>query len=472
MPATLTERLNKLEKSAAARKTAAKGATGKSGAGPTPEQVFGGRNVIVGEMPNSSRGFQITRCIKAMLAGPGGNWERAKTEMDVIKATRKAYAAHPNAFSADPTVMQMPFCVDHIGDDEDEPLDESIRAELMQKMHGGVAKADPDEMRWLVQKYMPTGRKEVYMSWLDQAFGGALVGAPVMGEMIDLFRNQDALVAAGCRSIPLPPTGLNLPRQTSATSGGWVGENKDNSALKSVVGTGSLKLTPRKAFALVPMPNDLIRYAGPAAEMLVRADVTKTLALLFDKAGLEGKSSQLSPTGLIETPGISTVTPTTVGNDGNTLAEQDLYKFPAALEAQNASFEAYIMHPNLYYALIGRRNDAVSAADKKGAFTFNPMRDASDPINVKRINGSKVVTSNQVATNRVKGASGATLTYVLAGMFSDVYLATLGAMEFAVSTQGDTPFASDQTLLRAILIGDVGVRHAVSIAWADKLVVA
>jgi HK97 family phage major capsid protein len=464
----LTERLQKLEKKVEARKSAVATTTKSNAPTPKPDEVFGGRHVRTGESPLTSRGFEITRAVKAMLSAAGGHggWDDAKVERDVIVATQKAYAGQAGVF--DSKAIQVPFSTEYMAGNE---CDAASVAEIKQKMFSGVAKADPDEMRWLVQKYMPPGRKDVYMSWLDQAFGGSLVPPPVMGEMIDLFRNQDALVAAGCRQMPLPPSGLNLPRQTSATTAGWIGENRDGSSLKSVVGTGSLTLTPKKAFALVPMPNDLLRYAGPAAEMLVRTDVTKTLALVYDLAGLQGVGSNLVPLGLINTPGISTVTPTTVATDGNTLAEQDLYKFPAALEAKNASMEGFIMHPNLYYALIGRRNDAVSAADKKGAFTFNPMRDMGDPVAVKRINGYKVITSNQVSLTRTKG-SGTALTYVLAGMFSDVILAMLGAMEFAIATQGDTTFASDQTLLRAILIGDVGVRHAASIALCDTLVVA
>ncbi len=468
MPSQLLDRLSKLEKAAASLKKTVPTTTKSNAPTPRPSDVFGLPNARTGENPLSSRGFEICRMAKAMLSSAGGhgNWDDAKVERDVINATQKAYASVANSFTAG--AVQIPFSTDYMAAGECDP---TLIGEIKQKMHSGAAKADPDEMRWLVQKYMPPGRKEVYMSWLDQAYGGSLVAPPVMGELIDLFRNEECLVQAGCRQMPLPPSGLTLPRQTSATTAGWVGENRDNSSLKSVVGTGSLTLGPKKAFALVPMPNDLLRYAGPAAEMLVRTDVTRTLALVYDLAALEGVGSALKPNGLINTQGISTVTPTTTGNDGNTLAEQDLYKFQGALEAKNAKFEGMIMHPNLYYALIGRRNDAVSANDKKGAFTFNPLRDMSDAPAVKRINGMKVVVSNQVSITRTKGNSSA-LTYVVAGMFSDVILALLGAMEFAVATQGDTTFASDQTMLRAILIGDVGVRHAASIAWADQLVVA
>jgi HK97 family phage major capsid protein len=469
MPSQLLDRLSKLEKAAASLKKTVPTTTKSNAPTPKPSDVFGLPNARTGESPLTSRGFEICRMAKAMLSSAGGhgNWDDAKVERDVIQATQKAYAGATNSFTAG--AVQVPLSTEYMAEGECDPV---LVAEIKQKMYTGSAKADPDEMRWLVTKYMPPGRKEVYMSWLDQTFGGSLVAPPVQGELIDLFRNEECLVQAGCRQMPMPPSGLSLPRQTSATTAGWVGENRDNSSLKSVVGTGELKLGPKKAFALVPMPNDLLRYAGPAAEMLVRTDVMKTMALVYDLAALEGVGSALKPNGLINTQGISTVTPTTVATDGNTLSEQDLYKFQGALEAKNAKFEGFIMHPNLYYALIGRRNDAVTANDKKGAFTFSPIRDMADGPAVKRINGMKTIVSNQVSTGRSKGNSGATLTYVVAGMFSDVILSLLGAMEFAVATQGDTTFASDQTMLRAILIGDVGVRHAASIAWADQLVVA
>lgn len=455
----LKDRLKKLETAIAtkSRKTEPDRRT------PTKEQVFGAPTARRGEDPLTSRGFEITRAIKALRTSPGKGdpWADAIVEREVMEFTRKAYAG---ASCIDDGNVQVPFCLGYY---PQETADQQQYArEIKSRMQTDRA-IDIDEVRWAVKRYMPQGQKaDAAMSWLDQLTGGSLVGPPVYGELIELWRNKVALVEAGVTQIPMPPTGLAMPRQTSATTMSWGGENQSTDTQN--LGTGLLKMTPKKGIALVRLPNDLIRYGGPAAETIVRMDLAKTMALGFDLAGLQGAGSDLEPRGIINVSGIGTVTPTTTGNDGNTLESQDLYKFFTKLEQANAEFECFLMNPAMYYALLGRRN-AISS--DKQAFTFDPMRAMGDKVGDKRINGYRVVTSNQVVTSRVKG-NGTNLTYVIAGQFSDMLMAILGAMELAVATQGDTAFKSDQTVIRAIMIGDFGVRHAGAIAWADQLLVA
>jgi hypothetical protein len=69
---------------------------------------------------------------------------------------------------------------------------------------------------------------------------------------------------------------------------------------------------------------------------------------------------------------------------------------------------------------------------------------------------------------RSKGAA-SNLTYILGGMFSDVLLGMFGAIEFAATTLGDTPFVNDQTWVRGILSADVAIRHEAAIVLMDNL---
>jgi hypothetical protein len=48
-------------------------------------------------------------------------------------------------------------------------------------------------------------------------------------------------------------------------------------------------------------------------------------------------------------------------------------------------------------------------------------------------------------------------------------IARAGVLEFATSTQGDTPFANDQTWVRAIMSMDAGARHAKAFTLCDVL---
>lgn len=461
----IAERLAAAEKKLEGLKGGA--ATGTKGYTPKPSDVFGAPTIRKGESVMGSRGFQIVRLVKALQSNPrmGDAWENAKVEKAVIDKMRSPFGAGVGAATFESDSVLVPFGTALLP--EDMAGDGDFGRQMKSLMQAGVEGFDPDEARWLSGKSYAAGRKD--MSWLDQNAGGALVGPPQMGELIDLFRNQDALIRAGCRTVPLPPSGrIQFPRQTSATTGYWVGENKSITA--SEAGTGLLTLSAKKCAARVTIPNELIRYAGPAAEALVRMDVTKTLALTFDLAALEGAGGDLKPTGLINTPGISTVTPTTAasGNTGATLAEGDLYKWPMKCAQANAEFEGFIMAPSMYYALLQRRTGAANATDNGGMFAFSPFRNLGDKMDNFNINGYKVTISNQVSTTRVQGNT-STSTYILGGMFSDVMLAMFGALEFALATQGDTVFANDQTAIRGIMICDSGIRHPGAIALCDVL---
>ena len=60
-------------------------------------------------------------------------------------------------------------------------------------------------------------------------------------------------------------------------------------------------------------------------------------------------------------------------------------------------------------------------------------------------------------------------TYVLGGDFSDFLIAMGGALEFQVSTQGDTPFVADQTWFKGVMYYDGAPRHEASFCLMDNV---
>lgn len=436
---------------------------------PKPPEVFGQPNVRRGENHNTSRGFQITRLVAALRSNPrmGDAWAHATVEKSVIDKVTKAHdSATVGAAVLDTESVLVPFGCDLFATDIANDNDFSHQVKSL--MIAGVENADPDEMAWIAKKaYTGFGQKD--MSWLDNTAGGALVGPAQQGELIDLFRNECALNQAGARTVPMPANGrIQYPRQTGVTTGYWIGEN--TAITSSQPTTGLLTLSAKKCAAYVPLPNELIRYASPAAEALVRMDITKTLALTFDNAALESAGSDVKPLGIVNTPGISTVTPTTAvsGNTGAKIAPGDIYKFFQNAAVANAKMEAFIMNPQMFYPLIQKRADSVTAADGAGGFLFSQFRALGDRMDQPMINGCPVILTNQASNNRVAGST-TTLSYILGGMFSDVLMAMFGALEFAVTTVGDTAFKNDQTWIRAILIGDSGLRHPGAMSLCDSL---
>jgi HK97 family phage major capsid protein len=218
----------------------------------------------------------------------------------------------------------------------------------------------------------------------------------------------------------------------------------------------------------VKLNNELLRFASPSAEGLVRVDMARVAALKSDLAMLEGTGgTQIK--GLTTYSDITSYTASTVAANGNTFQAQDVASMEGKLPDAVAAPTAWLMRKNMYAALMNRRADAVNQGDAAGPFLFHPMRSAADAPPTE-IYGTKVVRTSQVSATRTKGGS-SSLTYILLGFFPDWIVSRMGVMEFLASGMGDTALQNDQTYLRGIQHVDAGPRHAASFVICDQLVI-
>lgn len=434
------------------------------GGTPAPGQAFGVPWVRNGEDPMSSRGLSFLKYIGLLSGACDKN--QAKFELDMHRRMNQClfdqaggnkYEYGGNGHSG-VTRFLAPLATSYF---QDEFVDRKFRNEMKSMVMAGVDGADWDEMRYMRTKQLQgMGYNKKALSWLNEVTGGAIVAPPEMGELIELLRNKEALVNAGARVVPLPPQGrLKYPKQTAASTTYWVGENAP--ITESIIGTGEVTLQGKKLAVLIKAPNELIRFASPAAEALLRDDMTKSLALGLDLAGLQGSGTDTQPRGIINMPGVYRLRSSKQGvtTSGDVVVGQDIYRMIAAVEEQNAEFEAFIMRPKTLYKYYQLRADAAAANDAAGPFLFNLIREAQDDFPAT-LAGYPVVKSTQVNQTMVQPQTQATnLTYVVGGMWSDLLIGMFGAIEFAATTQGDSSFVNDQTWVRGILTADIQARH-------------
>lgn len=429
---------------------------------PRASEVFGLPNVRIGENPLTSRGFSFMKMLG--LLTNAADKDQAKIEIDVHNRLHNIYckelgsAGYNYAGAGSPGQHRFlaPLATSFM---HDAFVPQTFRREMKQLVQQGAYGADLEEMGWIRNKMLQNGGYGAKtLSWLNELNGGALVAPPEMGELIELLRNKEAMINAGARTVPLPPQGrLKYPRQTSASNTYWVGENSP--ITDSDIGTGEIILQAKKLAVLIKAPNELIRFASPAAEALMRDDMTKSLALGLDLACLQGNGTDTQPLGVINMPNITRITSSVETPDGDKVVGQDIYRMIAAVEESNAEFESFIMRPKTMYKYLQLRSDAVAQGDGQGPFLFSLIREPS--FNAPpALAGHPVVKSTQVSQNETKaGSANSNLTYVLGGMFSDALIGMFGALEFAATTMGDTSFVNDQTWVRGILSADFQVRH-------------
>lgn len=105
------------------------------------------------------------------------------------------------------------------------------------------------------------------------------------------------------------PFNMRVGSQTAGSTGYWVGQGAP--VPMSSLTTSSATLGITKAAGLVALDDELVRSSSPSAELLVRDDLSASIAYLLDRSLIDptqGGSSNVQPAAL--TYGITPVTPT------------------------------------------------------------------------------------------------------------------------------------------------------------------
>ena len=417
--------------------------------------------VTAGPVGQDSAGYSVLKAAAYALGYAGA--DQAKEEIHTHKQLADLYAGYGFLPHHGAQSFLVPLASAHLP--AFEPHGRRVQQELRQKMTAQAGRFDPDEADWLGRRAGRFHRKTLSTQVDDE--GGSLVGLPVLGELIDLQRSLEAFAAAGASEIALPPNGrMHLPKLTGASTAYWVGEG--GPLTETQPATGGLDLQAKKLAVLVRLTNELLRFASPSAEGLVRYDMARAAALKADKAMLEGTGgAQLL--GLVGNAEVTAHTARTVGANGDRFQPEDVALMESKLPDAVDGPTAWVMRKGLFAALMNRRADAAAADDGKGPFLFRPNRIAADGVPATLF-GAKAVRSSQVSDARVKGAAN-NLTYAVCGYFPDWVTARLGVMEFFASGHGDTALTNDLTYLRGIQHLDAGPRHPASFVVCDKLVV-
>lgn len=415
--------------------------------------------IRTGEDPLSSRPFYISEVAKALLTG---DWDNAKHEKQELSRFKKAMGEVHTGFSYGAGSIVLPLSWELL---PREISDNSDFTTLKKSMGAGAmkaAKADPNQF------LRESGRvfKKAPMSMLDQSLGGAVIQPPEFGELIPVLRNKSVLNQIGAKQVALPPQGsVAYPRQTSASTAEQIPENPATGIVESDFGTDQLTLSAKTFAGMVKVSNQLLRFSQGVAESLIRDDMMAQVALYFDKAGLEGVGGPNKVQGIINSPGITTVVASTAATDGNTWQPKDLTRMIAAAMAKNSDIDLWVLSPGMFLGMTETRTGGSTTGD--GPYLFDLIRTLGQDIPDK-LRGRPVYTSNQVSLARAKG-SGTNLTYVLGLKPEEIVIALHGAVELSVNTQAESVFSKNQSLLRVLMYGDVGVRRGAGVTFMDTL---
>lgn len=419
-----------------------------------------------GPVGEDSRGFSLSRAM-ALQAGLI-DADKCKPEVEASNLFRKSLvAANQMPRNTGPRSCLVPLGSDYLPPD----VVNSTEYRTCKAMWGaGASGADPDEMTWLAKSIMKKAQPgsvsyKTAMSYLTDSIGGTLVAAPAQGDLIELIRPRECLMAAGATTVPLPPQGaISFPRQTTPTTMYWVGENTEMT--ESNPQTGQINMQAKKAGVLVTVPNELLLYASVAADALIRTDTAKTIALGIDYAGLYGTGAAAQPQGLSSYNGTNQVifyesaspAPKGIATNGNTLRPEDAYRIIGLIEDRNFDFSGWIARPTMANNIQGYRADAVAAADAAGTFVQSLTRAITDRMPGENWAGHKM-TKSAVIKNTLSKGNASNLTEIWGGQWEHLMIGMFGSVEFAASNQAGDTFKKDQTQIRALVHCDIAPRY-------------
>ncbi|WP_027817074.1 phage major capsid protein [Paraburkholderia bannensis] len=301
--------------------------------------------------------------------------------------------------------------------------------------------------------------EEVAMSLntLSSSAGGILVPANLSSEVIELLRPKSVVRNLGARTLPISNGNITIPRLKGGAVVGYIGADSDMPATEQQF--DDLQLTAKKLAALVPIANDLIKYAGvnPNVDQLVVSDLTSAIGAREDKAFIRDDGTANTPKGLRFWALGGNLIP---ASDGSTLqkVDTDLNKAILALESADANMTqpGWIMAPRVFRFLTSLR-------DGNGNKVYPELDNGM-------LKGYPVGKTTQVPVNLGAGTNESEIYFA---DFGDVFIGEEETLEIDYSKEATykdsegnvvSAFQRDQTLIRVIAKNDFGPRHVESIA--------
>lgn len=321
--------------------------------------------------------------------------------------------------------------------------------------------------------------------------GGFIVPPDYMNEIIELLRPLAMVRASNPRMIPMPRGTMTLPGQTSAATATYGSEVAKIPNTQQ--GVGQIVASFKKLRALVPVSNDMMRYADPAVDAFVRDDLVKVVALREDLAFIMGDGTQDSPIGYLY------IANRWVALNGGTAGSWSTSG--ASVEAVNGADPANSTGGNFITSTSAftlatvaqelggavNRLDSAVVPDMRRVWFMHPrswnyLNNVQNSLGVYvyreeltrgTLLGYPVKKTTQIGTNWQDASGNTDCSFVfLTEMTEDMLLDSM-TMELAVSREGtyidgsgntQSAFQNDQTLVRAIEEHDHQMRHDQAVA--------
>lgn len=287
------------------------------------------------------------------------------------------------------------------------------------------------------------------------SLGGAGVQTTVLS-LIELLRNRMKVRELGARVMTGLTGNITFPRQITANSITWTGENPSTAVALTAATVDNVAMSPKTAMVGSAYSRQFLAQSSFDAQAFVQDDLSMVGALGLDLAAINGAGSANEPTGIFSTSNVNTVD---LATDGGFPTWAQLVSFETKVATANADIGtmAWLTTPGVR----GQAKTTLKSTTAGSAYLW------SDDNTVA---GYRAEVSNQVPTNFTRGTSTTVCHGAILGVWSELLVGEWnGVMELIV----DPYTKADQNMIRLIqsFAVDIAVRHPKAFAYTKHIVV-
>jgi HK97 family phage major capsid protein len=289
----------------------------------------------------------------------------------------------------------------------------------------------------------------------DASSGGFLIPPSFSSDFIEFLRPRSIIRTLNPIILPMQTGTITIPKLAGGASAAYIGENK--AAVLTQQQFGDLTLSRKKLAALVPISNDLLRYASPAADVIVRDDMVSAMAQRQDKAFIRDDGTQYTPKGIRNwIPASNVLTANATESQQNTT--NDMSNLVVALKGKNVR----MIRPG-WMMSVRSEQYLMSKQTATGQYVWR------EEMLGGKLNGWPYGVTTQIPENL--GAGHETEFYLVD--FADFVIGESLQLLVDVSMEAAyedgngnviAAFSRDQTVVRTIQEHDCGMRHDFSAA--------
>ncbi len=289
------------------------------------------------------------------------------------------------------------------------------------------------------------------------SLGGAGVATEMLS-LIDLLRNDIVCVQAGAQFLPGLAGNISFPRQITANTLNWVGENPSSANTPGAATLDNVNMSPKSGMVSTAYSRQLLAQSSFDAASFVTSDLSAVVARGIDYAALNGVGSSSQPTGLRVQSGIGNKT---LGAAGAALAWADVVSLEttvAVANAANIGSISWLVTPGIRGKLKTTLQNTTSGA----AYIYGPD---------DRINGYRAFVTNQLPTNLTKGTSTTICHAAIFGVMSELMIGQWGP-GLEIITDPYSVAGQNMIAVHAFIMADVGIKHPAAFVKCDEILVS